>query len=272
MEGTVEEWINGIQNWTGELDEEVKMARKKVGGTSGPTFGSCFDFMGEHITYDGRIYVLPDGQLQYALIQLVHDSPTGRHPGWTKSLDQLSCHYWWPRMPRYLADYVWTCKACNQVKSFPRRPAGFLNPNEISERHWGIITHDLVTFPEEMNSYNTIWVVVDRLTKRAWVTPTMDKVTAAGMAWLFRDNVWRNHGLPDAVISDRDPRFLVDFSKELNKLLGIEKRASTAFHPQMDGQTEWVNQDLETHLCAFVNMRQTDWPEWLLMFEFMYNN
>lgn len=120
MEGTVKEWLDGIQNWTGELDEEVKLAWKKVGGTSGPAFRGHFDFTGEHITYDGWIYILPNGQLRYALVQLMHDSPAGGHLGQMKSLDQLSHHYWWPGMPRYLADYVRMCEACNQAKSFPR--------------------------------------------------------------------------------------------------------------------------------------------------------
>lgn len=101
---------------------------------------------------------------------------------------------------------------------------------------------------------------------------TTDWVTAAGIAKLFRDNIWRNHGLPDTIISNRDPCFLADFSHELNKLLGIDTQASTAFHPQTDGQTEQVNQDLEAYLCAFINMWQMDWPEWLPMFEFTYNN
>ena len=101
---------------------------------------------------------------------------------------------------------------------------------------------------------------------------THDTVTSLGVAKLYRDNVWKHHGLPDQIISDRGPQFVSNFIRELNKLLGIHTSPSTAYHPQSDGQTERANQEVEQYLRVFVNHRQDDWAEWLPLAEFCHNN
>jgi len=109
--------------------------------------------------------------------------------------------------------------------------------------------------------YNSILVVVDRLTKTVHFIPTTEKTSAEGLARLFRDNVWKLHGLPESIISDRGPQFVVELMRELNKMLGIKSKLSTAFHPQTDEQTERVNQELEQYLRMFIDHRQEQWPE-----------
>ena len=106
----------------------------------------------------------------------------------------------------------------------------------------------------------------------AHFVPTTEKTTAEGLARLFRDNVWRLHGLPKSIISDRGPQFVAGLMKKLNGLLGIETKLSTAFHPQTDGQTKRMNQELEQYLQMFIDHHQEEWPEWLGMAEFAYNN
>jgi len=115
-------------------------------------------------------------------------------------------------------------------------------------------------------------VVVDRLTKMAHFIPTTEETTAGGLAQLFRDNVWKLHGLPESIISDRGPQFAAGVMRELNAMLGIDSKLSTAFHPQTDGQTERMNQELEQYLRMFIDHRQDQWPEWLGTAEFTYNN
>jgi len=95
---------------------------------------------------------------------------------------------------------------------------------------------------------------------------------AEGLARLFRDNVWKLHGLPESIILDRGPQFAAGLMRELNGMLGIKSKLSMVFHPQMDGQTERVNQELEQYLRMFINHRQEQWPEWLGTAEFVYNN
>jgi len=106
----------------------------------------------------------------------------------------------------------------------------------------------------------------------AHFVPTIEKTSAEGLVRLFRDHVWKLHGLPESIISDRGAQFAANLMKELNQILGIETRLSTAFHPQTDGQTEQTNQELEQYLRMFINHRQEQWPEWLGTAEFAYNN
>jgi len=97
-------------------------------------------------------------------------------------------------------------------------------------------------------------------------------MTVEGLAKLFRDNVWKLHGLPESVISDRGPQFAAGMTKELNKMLGIETKLSMAYHPETDRQMERTNQELEQYLRMYVNHRQNNWAEWLAMVEFAFNN
>jgi len=101
---------------------------------------------------------------------------------------------------------------------------------------------------------------------------TTEKMSAEGLTKLFQDHVWKLHGLPESIISDRGVQFTVGMMKELNNLLGIQTKLSTAYHPQTDGQTERVNQELEQYLRVFIDHRQEQWLDWLGTAEFAYNN
>ena len=201
-----------------------------------------------------------------------HDSTIAGHPGRWKTIELVSRNYWWPGMSRYIASYVKGCDRCNRTKTFPAKPVGKLVPTQIPTEIWQIVGVDLITGLPECQGYNAILVVIDRLSKMLHACPTTDTVTSEGVARLFRDNVWKHHGLFDQVISDRGPQFLSGFVKELYRLLGIKGCPSTAYHPQSDGQTERANQEVEQYLRLYVNHRQDDWVEWLSLGEFCYNN
>jgi len=145
-------------------------------------------------------------------------------------------------------------------------------PNSIPEKPWMHILADFITKLPLAQGYDSILVVVDQLTKMIHFIPTTKKTSAEGLAKLFRDNIWKLHGLPESIISDRGPQFMAGLMRELNRMLGIESKLSTAFHPQTDGQTERVNQELEQYLRMFIDYRQEQWPDWLGMAEFAYNN
>jgi len=119
---------------------------------------------------------------------------------------------------------------------------------------------------------DVILVVCVRLSKMTHFVATTEGTSAEGLVRLFRDNMWKLHGLPEIVVSDKGPQFVAELTKELNRMLGIEMRLSTAFYPQMDGQTEQMNQELEQYLQFFIDHRQKDWPEWLASAEFVVNN
>ena len=126
----------------------------------------------------------------------------------------------------------------------------------------------IVELPESLG-HNAILVVVDSFTKRAHFVPTFTTLSAAGTARL---HVWKLHGIPCKVVSDQGPQFVAEFTRELYRMLGIKIAATTAYHPQGDGQTERVNQELEQYLRLFVNQRQDDWTDLLPLAEFQYNN
>jgi len=119
---------------------------------------------------------------------------------------------------------------------------------------------------------DAILVVCDRLSKMTHFVATIEETSTESLARLFRDNVWKLHVLPESMVSDKGPQFVAELTKELNKMLEIEIRLSTVFHPQTDGQMELINQELEQYLRFFMEHRQKDWSEWLVSAEFVVNN
>jgi hypothetical protein len=224
------------------------------------------------ILFRGKVYVPRDMELRRKIVELHHDSQIAGHPGRWKTLELVSRNYWWPGMTKYIASYIKSCDRCTRTKTFPAKPIGKFVPTQIPKDIWEIITVDLISGLPESGGYNAIMVVVDRLSKMLHAVPTTDTVTSEGMARLYRDHVWKLHGLPQQIISDRGPQFVSRFMKELNSILGIKTSASTAYHPQTDGQTERANQEIEQYLRLFINHRQDDWTEWLSLAEFCHNN
>ena len=134
-------------------------------------------------------------------------------------------------------------------------------PNSILEKPWMHISVDFITKLPLAQGYDLILVVVNRLTKMVHFVPTTENTLAEGLAQLFRENVWKLHGLSKSIISDRGPQFIAGIMKELNEILGIKSKLSTAFYPQTNRQIERVNQELEQYLRMFIDHRQEQWPE-----------
>ena len=145
------------------------------------------------------------------------------------------------------------------MKNRAEMPVGKLRPNQILERPWQYISVDFITKLPMSKGHDSILVVCDRFSKMSHFVATIAKTMAEGLVRLFRDYVWKLHRLPESVISDRGLQFAVGLTRELNKMLGIETKLSTAYHPQTDGQTERTNQELEQYLRIYVNHRQNNW-------------
>jgi len=145
-------------------------------------------------------------------------------------------------------------------------------PNRIPYHQWQIIPVDLITELPQSHSYDSILIAVDRLSKQAHFIATTSDITSLGVTRLFRDNIWKLHGLPEEVIRDRGPQFILNFMCGLSEILGIKVVASMACHLQTDSQTERINQEVEQFLCLFMNQRQDNWYDWLLIAEFTYNS
>ena len=131
---------------------------------------------------------------------------------------------------------------------------------------------DFITKLPLVTEKDVILVVCDKLSKMTHFVATTKETSAEGLARLFKDNVWKLHGLLESIVLDRGPQFAAGLTKKLNRMLGIETRLSTVFHPQTDRQMEQMNQKLEQYLRFFVDHRQKDWLEWLVSAEFAVNN
>ena len=208
------------------------------------------------VLFRGKVYVPLDTQLWHDIVEAHHNTLVTGHSGWWKMTELVACNYWWPGMGCYIAKYMKGCDLCNRTKTFLTAPVGKLMPNHIPYHRWQIISVDLIT---QSHGYDSILVAMDHLSKQAHFIATMSNITLLGVAWLFRDSIWKLHGLPEEVISDRGPQFVSNFMRGLSKILGIKVVASTTYHLQMDGQTECVNQKVEQSLCLIVNQRQDDW-------------
>jgi len=221
---------------------------------------------------EGKVYVLKDEKLRAEVIRLHHDTPIGRHGGQWKTTELVTRNFWWLGLSREVKQYVEECNVCQRNKNRTQAPAGKLMPNSIPEKLWSHISANFIMKLLLAQGYDSVLVVVDRLIKMAHFIPTTEKTTAGGLARLFRDNVWKLHSLPESIISDRGPQFAAGVMRELNAMLGIDSKLSTAFHLQTDGQTERMNQELEQYLRMFIDRQQEEWPEWLGTAEFAYNN
>jgi len=141
-------------------------------------------------------------------------------------------------MSRYVGRYVSTCDMCLWTKSFWCHPIGELHPLPIPSAPWDTISVDFIVELPQSAGHDSIMVVVDTVTKHAHFVSTVTTISASGATHLFLNHVWKHHGLPRRVVSNRGPQFVVEFTRELYRLLGIMLAATTAYHLQGDGQTE----------------------------------
>ena len=175
-----------------------------------------------------------------------------------------------------MAKYLKNCPVCCKLARHTGPPP-LLRPLPVPDSPWRDISVDFVRPLPTSDRFNMIMVVVDRLTKMGNYIPCMAKeadsgTSAPAMARLSLDQVFRLHGLPDIIVSDRGPQFISAFWEHLTSSLGIKRKLSTAYHPQTDGQTERANQDLENYLRRYVSWKQDDWARWLSVAEFAANS
>ena len=200
--------------------------------------------------------------LRQQLIQEAHDVLYAGHFGTAKTLHRLEEQFFWPQINLDVADYCTTCIPCQRNKPSNRKPLGLLQPIPIAWKPWSCISMDFITFlPKSVGGYDAIMVVVDQLTKRAHFIPTVTTASAASTAQLFFDEIWKYHGLPVKIISDRDSKFTSKFWSTLWKLLGTELAMSTAYSPQTDGQTERLNKTLEQYIRMYIDVHSDNWAQ-----------
>jgi hypothetical protein len=167
--------------------------------------------------------------------------------------------------------YVSSCHVCSRAKSSRLKYQGLLKPLAVPERRWQDISVDFIVDLPISKGCRNIMVVVCRLSKMIHAI-ACDEITAPRVAELFLHYIWKLHGLPRTIISDRGSQFISAFWDELTKQLGVKASLSTAFHPETDGQTERMNATIEQYLRGYVCYLQDDWHDWLPLAEFTCNN
>jgi len=210
---------------------------------------------------EGKVYVPKDNILRAEIIRLHYGMLVEGHGGQWKTVELVTRNFWWPGVTKEVKRYMEECDSCQRNKNCIEQLAGKLMPNSIPEKPWTHILVDFITKLPLAQGYDTILVVVDQLTKIVHFIPTTERTSAKGLARLFRDNVWKLHGLPKSIILDRGPQFVAGLIRELNKMLGIESKMFTVFYPQIDGQTKRVNQELKQYLRMLIDHRQEQWPD-----------
>ena len=230
---------------------------------------------------DGQVYFrqrlfVPDApDLRLEVVHRSHSSGPAGHPGRVKTLDLLNRTYWWPGISQFTAAFVKGCALCFRTKTPRSSPPGFLKPLEVPARPWTDISIDYVTtLPACLRNgkiYEHILVVVDRLTKMRHLIPVTGLSTEE-LVEAFVNYIYKLHGAPSTIVSDRGSQFVSDFWRRLSERLKVRLRPSSAWHPETDGQTEIVNAAVNKYLRAFVSFTQDDWVDYLPLAEFAMNN
>lgn len=240
---------------TWEVEERVKAALEDQ-----PSPSSC---------PPNRLFV--PSALRSDVLQWAHCSRLTCHPGIQRTKGFLQQRFWWATLEEDTREFVNACPVCNQHKPSHQAPAGLLQPLPVPHRPWSHISSDFVTGLPPSKGNTCILTVVDRFSKMAHFVPLPKVPSAKETAELVLRHVFRLHGLPTDVVSDRGPQFTSVFWREFCSLLGATVSLSSGFHPQSNGQTERKNQDLETMLRCMVSKNPSIWSQELLWVEYAHN-
>nr|GEU44740.1 putative reverse transcriptase domain-containing protein [Tanacetum cinerariifolium] len=222
---------------------------------------------------NGKSWLPCYGDLRTVIMHESHKSKYSIHPGSDKMYQDMKKLYWWPNMKDDITTYVSKCLTCAKVKAEHQRPLGLLVQPKIPEWKSDSITIDFVTkLPKSSQGYDTIWVIVDRLTKSTIFTPMRETDPIDKLVRMYLKEIVTRHGIPILIICDRNPRFASNFWRSLQNALGTNLDMSTAYHPQTDGQSERTIQTLEDMLRACAIDFVKGWVNHLRLVEFSYNN
>ena len=223
--------------------------------------------------HQSRLVIPAYSTLRQELLQEHHDRLLSGHLGVDKTLARLHRFFYWPAMHESVKAYVRSCPSCQRNKPLLARPAGLLQPLPVPSHPWESVSMDfIVDLPKTAQGFDAIFTVVDRFSKLTHFIPMVTDATAEDVASLFIQEVYKHHGLPSSIVSDRDPKFTSKFWGAVMAHLQTSLKMSTAYHPQSDGQSERANRTIEEMLRHFVHPMHDDWDTYLPVLEFAYNS
>ena len=223
--------------------------------------------------FHNKLCVPDDKELKKKLLFEAHNTVFTMHLGGNNMYQDLKQFYWWKGMKRDVTEYVSKCLTCQQVKAEHQVTTGLLNPLPIPHWKWDNITMDFVSgFPLTQQKHDSVWVIIDKLTKSTHFIPVRMDYSMDRLAELYVKEIVQLHGTPLSIVSDRDLCFTSRFWNKLQSALGTKLKFSTAFHPQTDGQSERLIQVLEDMLRGCVMEFLGSWDRYIPLMEFAYNN
>uniref|UniRef100_A0A8C7YA87 Gypsy retrotransposon integrase-like protein 1 n=1 Tax=Oryzias sinensis TaxID=183150 RepID=A0A8C7YA87_9TELE len=246
--------VLGALSWQLERDIKAAQAREPDPGSGPPN----------------RLYV-PRAVRSQAL-QWAHATRLTCHPGVHRTVSFLRRCFWWPSLAKDAREFVLACTICAQNKVNNRPPAGLLHPLPVPSRPWSHIALDFVTGLPSSSGRTAIMTIVDRFSKAAHFVPLRKLPSAVETARLVIEHVFRLHGIPVDIVSDRGPQFISQLWKTFCAAFGPTVSLSSGFHPQSNGQAERTNQDLEVALRCVCSRNQTSWSTLLPWVEYAHNS
>lgn len=205
------------------------------------------------IRYKNSVWVGNQPDMHDRIFSALHDSPIGGHSGFPVTYKRMQSLFKWIGMKSYVKQRVQSCLVCQKAK--PKRISypGLLSPLPVPKKAWETMSMDFISGLPISEKYDSIMVVIDKFTRYGHFIPIKHPYNTLKIAEMFLDNVYKLHGMPSIILSDRDPVFTSDFWQHLIKRTGAKLNMSTTYHPESDGQTECVNQQVECFLRCFVS-------------------
>lgn len=224
------------------------------------------------LRYKGRIYVGTGNDSRTKILESFHSSAIGGHSGRRATYHRLKRLFFWPKLKRGVEALVAECPNCQITKSEHIHLPGLLNPLEIHDMAWTHISMDFVEgLPKSRGKEVILVVVVDRFTKYAHFLSLSHPYSVQQVVQVFIDSIFKLHGMSIAIVTDRDRIFTSHLFQEIFRMMKVSLRLSSAYHPQTDGQTERVNQCLESYLRSMTFQEPREWMDWLTLAEWWYN-
>lgn len=264
----VPEWIEDVKLSYVQDADSSKLLRKIARDVSDPPQYTVKDGI---IKHGSKIYVGASTNMRLQLLENFHQSAIGGHSGAKATYQRIKRLFCWPHLKQMVQKFVSECPVCQLVKVEHVHPAGLPQPLPKPGTPWSCISLDFIEALPKSNGKEVILVVVDRLTKYAHFIPLAHPYTVEQIVAVIMDNIVKLHGPPTEIVSDRDRIFTSTLYKQIFQASRVTLKFSTAYHPQTDGQTERVNQCLESYLRCMVFQEPKHWAKWLATSEWWYN-
>ena len=264
----VPKWMSQIENsyeGDSEIQEIVAAITVDKGGPQEYYFRQGL------LMFRGKWVLGSKGDLRQQVFEELHCHSQGGHSGVRATIKKVMEYFYWPSIRQNIGQWVRECAICQQNKGENVKYPGLLQPLRIPQEPWRDIAMDFITGLPKSKGNEVIWVVVDRFSRYSHFIALAHPVSAKSLALIFFEQIYKLHGLPETIVSDRDSLFLSEFWQNLFKLSGTRLNFSTAYHPQSDGSTERVNQCLEQYLRNMTSEVPKNWSAWLAAAEWWYN-